>query len=418
MPPAKRVMATVLPTAAGLIVTGLMLILLGAASGRAMAAPLGGGTARFVAITGTDAIDCSDSAAPCQTIQWALDMAQAGDDIRVAAGVYTSAGGTVANITQTVTLQGGWNSAFNHNDPASQPTLLDGQGLQPVVVISPTALPSGAQISPTVEGLVIMHGQGQAIYCGGGALLPAECGGGLVSVYADPLIVNNVISDNIGANNTFGFGGGIYIFNASAAAVISGNLVYSNIANIGGTGLGGGIAEHSSLATIQGNNIWRNHDSLTGTGLGAGIKLYFSHASIIGNDIRENVSVFRGGGIHVNENNGTLLISGNTILSNTAGAQGGGLLINGPAVAAQIVSNTIAYNSALGPTTGRGGGIRISSDSAGIIIQHNTFYSNVAAWGGGSAIDVAVLAIIDGNDLRQNQNGQWGRRWCCRARRL
>jgi hypothetical protein len=38
MLPAKRILAMVLPIAAGLIVTGLMLILLGASSARAVAA--------------------------------------------------------------------------------------------------------------------------------------------------------------------------------------------------------------------------------------------------------------------------------------------------------------------------------------------------------------------------------------------
>src|SRR5262245_5130958 len=192
----KRLLAIALPIAVGPLFAAGLLALLGAGAPPAAAAPLSV-PIRYVAPAGSDAAnDCASLGSPCQTIQWALGQAQAGDQVWVAAGVYTSAGGIVANITQTLTLQGGWNISFTHNDPASQPTTLDGQGLQPVVVISPTAPPSGAQITPTVEGLLVTHGQGRAAYCGPGVVVPADCGGGIASLYADPLIVNNVISGN------------------------------------------------------------------------------------------------------------------------------------------------------------------------------------------------------------------------------
>jgi uncharacterized repeat protein (TIGR01451 family) len=409
MPPAKRVLATALPVAAGLLFTALLLGLLGAFTARAVAAPLNAPAFLYVATTGVDAANnCNTSTAPCQTVQYALDSTQAGDEIHVAAGVYSSPDGTVANIIRTVTLQGGWDSTFSQYNPAVNVTTLDGQGLQPVVVISSTALTVSGQPSPTIQGFVITHGHGQTNFCGAGVLAPADdqCGGGIASLNAYPLILNNVITDNIGANFTFGLGGGIYLFNAGAASVISGNLVYSNVANIGSTGLGGGISVHNGLAVIQGNTIQRNLDSLSGSGNGAGIKLLNSTGSIIGNDIRENVSINRGGGIHVSGGSGVVVIRGNTILSNTAAVAAGGLQIN--SLATLIENNTIAYNQALSPSAGRGGGLRVSTDNAGVIITHNDMYSNVAGWGGGSAIDLAAPGVVDGNYLHDNQNGQWG----------
>ena len=412
MPSAKQIWTTVFPLAAGLGLAGLVLLLAASAA----AAPLNAAVIRYVSPGGSDAAnDCTAKASPCQTVQHGLDAAQLGDEIWVAAGVYTGAAGTVANLTQTVTLQGGWNAAFTQNNPASQVTTLDGQGLQPVVVISPTALSVSGQLSPTIEGFVLTHGQGSNAYCGVPLLSPGDnaCGGGLASLDADPLIVNNVISDNAGASfaGGYGMGGGLYIYKAGASALISGNLIISNVANISGAGLGGlggGIFERAGLAAIQGNEIRQNVDSLAGTGQGAGIKLLYSHASILNNLIRDNRSINRGGGIHVQGDSGTVLISGNNILSNTAAVAAGGIQVTSDAVGALIVSNTVAYNRALSPTSGRGGGIRVSAGSLVVTISHNDLYANVAAWGGGSAIDLAAPGVVDGNYLHQNQNGQWG----------
>ncbi|MBE2240496.1 MAG: hypothetical protein IAE81_22095, partial [Caldilineaceae bacterium] len=45
-------------------------------------------TSRYVAQTGVDSGACINSAAPCATIQYALDQAGEGDVIVIAAGVY------------------------------------------------------------------------------------------------------------------------------------------------------------------------------------------------------------------------------------------------------------------------------------------------------------------------------------------
>src|SRR5438552_2690684 len=131
----KRIIRLALPIAGGFIVAALLLTLLGALSTTVQAASLSAETSsvRYVAPAGSDAANnCAASGLPCQSLQHALDVAQAGDEIRVAAGTYTSTGGTVAHISQTVTLKGGWNSLFSVDDPANNPTVLDGQSLQPV----------------------------------------------------------------------------------------------------------------------------------------------------------------------------------------------------------------------------------------------------------------------------------------------
>ncbi len=84
-------------------------------------------------------------------VQSALDAANPGDVIQIAADVYT---GTVsraglrqmAYITQSVTLRGGYNADFSAWDPALYTTTLDAEGTGRVVYAK------GA-ISVTLEGL-------------------------------------------------------------------------------------------------------------------------------------------------------------------------------------------------------------------------------------------------------------------------
>ena len=55
-----------------------------------------------------------------------------------------------------------------------------------------------------------------------------------------------------------GYGGGIYLANASATSLISANQIYSNTASSGYIGWGGGIFITNSLTTIEGNSLYGN----------------------------------------------------------------------------------------------------------------------------------------------------------------
>lgn len=67
----------------------------------------------YVAPDGDDAGDCASIAGRCRTLQRAVDVAQACDEIHVAAGVYSGvsarAGLTqTVYISKTVTIRGGY----------------------------------------------------------------------------------------------------------------------------------------------------------------------------------------------------------------------------------------------------------------------------------------------------------------------
>ncbi len=137
-------------------------------------------TTRYVAITGSDASDCTLLGTPCRTLQYAVDQAASGDTILVAAGAYTGVQSRsrpagyealvalktitqVVYISKTITIQGGYPSGFaGPANPQANPTTLDAEGKGRGMVIA-------GDISPTIEGLRITRGNAAGLQGEGGA---------------------------------------------------------------------------------------------------------------------------------------------------------------------------------------------------------------------------------------------------------
>ncbi len=258
------------------------------------------GTTRYVATTGRNAIgtqppylinDCAVITDPCRTLQHAVNWADPGDTILVAAGVYTDVqardGMTqVVYIDKSLTIRGGytttnWGASF----PLTQPTVLDARGLGRVVVIS-------GNVAPTLEGFILTHGNatGQITGCPTIHGSPAGCGGGIFVYGAGPLIVNNVITNNIAASaiGGTGYGGGLYLKNAHGA-VISGNVIISNVANLNGYGDGGGLLLDQSNAQVRANQILSNDATgISNFGWGGGLSVNLGAPTVENNVLRGN----------------------------------------------------------------------------------------------------------------------------------
>jgi len=358
------------------------------------------GSVHYVASGGSDASDCTNSATPCATVQYAVDQADPGAEIRVATGIYTQVndhGGhsQTVHISKTVIIRGGYTvTDWMISDPVANPTTLNAQGQGRVLYIA-------GDISPTVEGLHIIGGNSAGQ--GGSPFGGESVGGGVYIVTATANLVNNwlysnttadyggglfmwssssVLSDNIvNLNSARSQGGGMFLYRSPA--VISGNVVISNIA-----ANGGGFYLHSSSADLSGNTVASN----TATSSGGGLNLWASNSTLSNNGIFSNTATYLGGGLYLNGTNATLIE--NKVISNTAN-EGGGLYLSSGFNSVTVTRNTISSNVA----REKGGGLYIYGGAA---LHGNLVHQNSAVTGGGGLFLDASDSTLINNIIADN----------------
>ncbi len=392
---------------------------------------------RYVATSGADTGDCTNPASPCRTVQYAVDRAGEGDELRVAAGVYTDVNNyaglsQVVYLTKTLTIQGGYTlTDWTIPDPIANPAVLDALGLGRVVFITGT-------VTPTLSGLGITGGQpsgiqitnasavitGSQIYSNAvsGVRLDSYPAGntavtlernlvfgnrtGIEAYYSSLDLIDNTIRDN----GSPGSGMGAYLLYSHAH--LQGNLFRGNQG-------GGGIQVQYSTATLISNTFIANSTNLAGGavsisqsdvlleanivlsntsgGEGGGIWVSFSSPTLRGNLISGNTAAFEGGGVYLLYSD-ALLVS-NTFRNNSSGVMGGGLFSSygSPHLKDNLIENNLSYYG--------GGALLTGSPLISPTITSNTFFSNTAqSIAGGLLLDYSTSNIED-NDFKFNSAG-------------
>jgi hypothetical protein len=326
------------------------------------------------------------AASPCHaTVQDAVDVASPGDVIKVAQGTYTDIGvrdgiTQVVYISKTVTIQGGYTTSdWITPDPKAHPTTLDAQGQGRVVYIT-------GDSTSTIEGLRITGGDVQQF----GSHYSERIGGGIYIGRAAAVLSGNVIY-----SNTALIGGGVGLSRGSAT--LSGNEIYGNTAADGG-----GVSMEWGVATLRGN-IVRDNDATQGSGWGGGLYLTASSDATLEDNVICHNEGWTGGGVTVSGCSATLVR--NRICGNTSN-EGGGVRLDYDGSTLRdnvIISNTALY----------GGGVSLRS--SGATLQGNVVINNGAEWqGGGMFVDSSDVAMTN-NVVADNRVDGVGGAFCIRA---
>jgi uncharacterized membrane protein len=280
--------------------------------------------------------DCSASYNPCATIQKAIDEADPGDEIRVAAGIYTD----TVSLNKNLTLRGGFTTTnWITPDPDQNLTIIDAQGAGRVIHVA-------SAISATVRGFHLTGGS----VSGKGAGVYNEFG--TLTIEDSQIYGNQAFGANSGGGVANGAPG------SAATTILRRSQVYSNITQF----VGGGVGVILGTAQIEASEIFSN-SAVNG---GGGIAVLDGNATIRSSLICSNTAS-NGGGIAVNVGTATADIENDSVYANYAANLGGGIYAAG----ATAITNTLIISN-----TAINGGGGIYSGTSALGVSFTDFFGN------------------------------------------
>jgi hypothetical protein len=351
-------------------------------------APVSPGPLYVDGATGSDTTACTNPAAPCETIGYALTQAGNGDEIRVAEGTYTE----TLDIAITVTLKGGYTISGALRLPRTGETVVDANGADDSVFeIDNTNV--------TIEGFTI-QGANRTTWAGG------------IDIVDSTVVISETVVHN---NETTDEGGGVAVAGTSKVTLID-STISNNVAGHGG----GGIIVDGSNAQAQLVNVVVEHNEADyggGIAVRSGASAFISNTYVISNTANNNgggVGIWAGGpvvvmantvisdnygydiasGLAMWEPGGTFTGTNLLIVDNRSGSGTGGIGLVGGEVGGQLMNVTVAGNDS---ATGFDGA-EISGQTGGFPIVNSIFWGNGTDGSnlGGSNLNVSYSDVQGG----------------------
>jgi hypothetical protein len=334
-------------------------------------------TIRYVSPGGSDSGSCANPSQPCRSLQFAVDHAVSGDEVRLAGGDYTIQVAPIADIRVGLTLRGGYTlTNWETADKTAHPTALkvstlcgeeaaiEAGALERVSIQDLDILGCGIRSSGDllVERVSIQNG---SIYHGAGANIPVTLsevtiqGGGFTHASGanslatlTHIMISNSPRDGIREVSGGGIalsdaqivncaGMGIVFATGAVPSSVTHAWIHGNQVGIetrsGGIltldqvtiedNRGRGVIDKSAgmmmtHVTIQGNHAIRD-DANDDLGDGGGIYTLGKGSTLTDVVIRENTADGNGGGIY--DKGGKSPITRSTLAGNQAGGSGGGI---------------------------------------------------------------------------------------------
>jgi len=256
------------------------------------------------------------SESPFATIQQAVDSTSAsGDEIRVAQGTYTGISPVDVDISgetdtfyqvvfirnKSLTLQGGYDTSnWTTSDPITNITTIDaGESGRCITIRNSTSE------TVTIDGFTITGGDYSDLgnadeesnkECG---RTSSDCGGGLYAYYVKLILKNSVVTGNKASDTSvYSDGGGIYLYNCISGTEID-NVTVSNNTTTTSDSNGGG------LMVIDGSDITISRSTFSNNyclGLGGGIGLDQPDGTVMieETEFSGNTGFYNGGAIGAN----------------------------------------------------------------------------------------------------------------------
>lgn len=336
-----------------------------------------------VAPTGADTGGCGSAAAPCQSIQFAVQQAPSGSSILVAGGTYTYKASVdpcsflvtravVCFVDKNLAILGGYaTNDWSTSHPIANRTVIDGQNnVRGVAVVA-----YNTTATLRMEGFTIQNGLAQGA-ASGGDFNTYGFGGGMWAQTASVILRDVVFRNNraIGGNTNAayggaGSGGGLAITSPknNAASVLE-RVTFEGNQGLGGTGpergglaLGGGLFTYE--AVVSGSGLtFTNNRVVAGNSAGSGRSANLEADAL-------------GGAAAIQERSNVTLsnvtASGNQATGGNAGTTGGGAF--GAAFYAELASFNLR-DATLRQNTTRGGNAASGGVSFGAGLM--TFNSN------------------------------------------